>query len=466
MNTRIVNIGINHETAPVELRECLAASPDNTGRVLARIRELPFIKEGIFLSTCNRVEVLFTSERVDEARKAMVSVMSGLGSMPVDELTGCLYQWDDLEAVKHIFRVASSLDSLVVGEPQILGQIKDAYHRATKEKTSGIIVNRIMHRAFHVAKRVRTETAVCESAVSISYAAVELAKKIFHSLEAKKVLLIGAGEMAELAARHLMGQGVESVTVANRTFKRAVETAGRFHARAVSFDEIEGELVDADIVVCSTASPEPVITREQVKKSLRKRRNRPLFFIDIAVPRDVEPRVNNLSNVYVYDIDDLKGVIAFNMDQRRVEALKAERIVNEEVLKFGHWLKTLSVVPTIIALQEKARTIIEGELKKSGGTLGTLTEEQKTGVEFLARSVAEKVLNDPILFLKKKVERPSIENYLDVARRLFNLDENGDPAASSQSSISGPVLDAGCSPEESDESNESEPNDRAPEKRS
>ncbi|MFZ0450320.1 MAG: glutamyl-tRNA reductase [Desulfatiglandaceae bacterium] len=462
MKTRIVNIGMNHETAPVELRECLAAYPDNTGKVLGRIRELPYIKEGIYLSTCNRIEVLFTGERVDEARKAMVSVMSGLGRMPEDELTGCLYQWDDLEAVKHIFRVASSLDSLVVGEPQILGQIKEAYLRATKEKTSGIILNRLMHRAFHVAKRVRTETAICESAVSISYAAVELAKKIFHSLEEKKVLLIGAGEMAELAAKHLMRQGVESITVANRTFERAVEVAGRFHARAVSFDEIDGELVEADIVVCSTASREHVITHDQVKKSLRKRRNRLLFFIDIAVPRDVEPQVNNLSNVYVYDIDDLKGVIALNMDQRKLESVKAERIVNEEVLKFGRWLKTLSVVPTIIALQEKANTIIQGELKKSGSVLGNLTREQKKAVESLARSIAEKVLNDPILFLKGKVERPSVETYLDIARRLFNLDANG---TSTGSIVSDQVLNTGYPLKGSEESNEFEQNDRGPEKR-
>ncbi len=461
MKTRIVNIGMNHETAPVELRECLAAYPDNTGKVLGRIRELPYIKEGIYLSTCNRVEVVFTSDRADEARKAMVSIMSGLGRMPEDDLKGCLYQWDDLEAVKHVFRVASSLDSMVVGEPQILGQIKDAYLRATKEKTSGIIVNRLMHRAFHVAKRVRTETAICESAVSISYAAVELAKKIFHSLEEKKVLLIGAGEMAELAARHLVRQGVESVTVANRTFERAVEVAGRFNARPISFDEIEGELVSADIVVCSTASREHVITQARVKKSLRKRRNKPLFFIDIAVPRDVEPRVNNLSNVYVYDIDDLKGVVALNMDQRKLEALKAERIVNEEVLKFGHWLKTLAVVPTIIGLQEKARTIIQGELKKSGSVLEKMTKEQQRAVESLARSITEKVLNDPILFLKEKVERPSIETYLDVARRLFNLDTNGDLDGFS---VSEQAQNTGCLLKAKEECNELEQDDRESEK--
>jgi len=424
MRAKIVNIGMNHETAPVELRECLAADPENTRKVLGVIRDLPYIREGMFLSTCNRIEVLFTSDQVDEAKGAIISLMSGLGGLPADVLSGCFYQLEGLEAVKHIFRVASSLDSMVVGEPQILGQIKGAYLRATKEKTSGVIVNRLMHRAFHVAKRVRTETAICESAVSISYAAVELAKKIFRALEGKKVLLIGAGEMAELAARYLVNNGIKSMVVANRTFERAVDVAGRFEARPVSFDEIGSELLEVDIVICSTASPEHVITFEQVKKFLRKRRNRPLFFIDIAVPRDVEPTVNNLSNVYVYDIDDLKGVIALNVEQRKLEAFKAERIVHEEVLRFGKWLNTLSVVPTIVALQEKANSIIQAELRKSNGLLRYLTAEQKEAVKLLARSVAEKVLNDPIVFLKGKAERSAVDTYLDVARRLFNLDMN------------------------------------------
>jgi len=424
MKSKIINIGMNHETAPVELRECIAADPETTRRILSALRELPSIREGLFLSTCNRIEVLFTTEQVAEAKRGILSLLSGLGQVPNEALSGCFYSLEGLDAVKHIFRVASSLDSMVVGEPQILGQIKDAYQRATQEKTSGVIVNRLMHRAFHVAKRVRTETGICESAVSISYAAVELAKKIFHSLEEKTVLLIGAGEMAELAARHLVSNGVSSMQVTNRTFERAVRMAEQFHGRPVAFDEIERQLLEVDIVVCSTASPEHIITFEQVKKLLRKRRNRPLFFIDIAVPRDVEPRVNTLANVYVYDIDDLKGVIALNVEQRKREAIKAERIVKEEVLKFGQWLNTLSVVPTITALREKADAIIQAELKKSNSLLEHLDEKQRGAVEVLVHSIAEKVLNDPILFLKGRAERAAADTYLDITRRLFNLDRN------------------------------------------
>jgi len=425
MKAKIVNIGVNHETAPVELRECLAADPESSAKIFGALKDLSCVREGMFLSTCNRVEVLFTSDRAAEARQEILSLISsGLGKLQSEALSSCFYSLEDLDAVRHVFRVASSLDSMVVGEPQILGQIKEAYQRATQEKTSGVIVNRLMHRAFHVAKRVRTETGICASAVSISYAAVELAKKIFHSLEGKSVLLIGAGEMAELAALHLVNNGVSSMSVANRTFERAVAVAGRFGAKPLSFDEIARELFEVDIVICSTASAEHVISFEQVKRSLRKRRNRPLFFIDIAIPRDVEPTVNNLPNVYVYDIDDLKGIIALNVDQRKREAVRAERIVEEEVLKFGQWLNTLSVVPTIVALQEKAGAIIQAELKKSNSLMEHLADGQKEAVEMLARSIAEKVLNDPILFLKGKAERATVDTYLDVARRLFNLDRN------------------------------------------
>ena len=316
---------------------------------------------------------------------------------------------------------------MVVGEPQILGQIKEAYVQAIHQKTTGVILNRLMHRAFHVAKRVRTETGVSEAAVSISYAAVDLAKKIFHVLEGKKVLLVGAGEMAELAARHLMTQGVSSLVVANRTFERAVEVSEIFDAHPVSFEEIGEQLLHVDIVVTSTASSEYVITHDQVKSCLRKRRNRPLFFIDIAVPRDVQPAVNNLNNVYVYDIDDLKGVIELNMEQRQQEAVKAERIVREEEVKFKKWLNTLAVVPVVVSLREKADEIILSELKKSRYALNDLTPAQKKAVQTLTRSVAEKVLNDPILFLKGRADRPTLNNYLDVTRKLFHLDiENGD----------------------------------------
>ncbi len=421
---RIVTIGMNHQTAPVELRECLARDPANVYRALSSMREHPAIREGLYISTCNRIEAVYTTDRPDEARREILGLLSALGEMPADAFAPSLYTLEDAESVRHMFEVASSLDSMVVGEPQILGQIKDAYFQATQARTSGVIVNRLMHRAFHVAKRVRTETGVSDAAVSISYAAVELAKKIFHDLTGRKVLLIGAGEMAELAARHLLGQGVGEIIVANRTFDRAVQVAGGFHGKPVYFEEIGSELLEADIVIASTASAEYVIRHDQVKRSLRKRRNRPLFFIDIAVPRDVEPRVNDLGNVYVYDIDDLQGVVEINRAQRQEEAVKAERIVEEEVLRFQGWLKTLGVVPTIVRLKEKAEEIRRAEVRRSLPGLGDLTEEQQRALEMLTRSIADKIVHDPILMLKRKADRSSRDQVLDLTRQLFRLDDD------------------------------------------
>jgi len=418
---RIIAIGMNHETAPVELRECLGGDADNPRKALTWMRNLEVVREGLFLSTCNRVEAIFVSDEADAAKESVILLMARLGGGQTGDFLPCLYVLEDRDAVRHIFNVASSLDSMVVGEPQILGQIKEAYALATREKTSGVILNRLMHRAFHVAKRVRSETGICGAAVSISYAAVELARKIFHVLEGKKVLLVGAGEMAELAARHLLAHDVSSLKVANRTFERAVEVAGHFKGVPVSFDEIDSELPNVDIVITSTASPGYVITRDQVKHSLRKRRNRPLFFIDIAVPRDVEPQVHDLSNVYLYDIDDLKGVVALNLAQRKEEAVKASRIVEEEVGKFEKWLKTLAVVPTIVSLQDKAESIIQAEFYKSRSALDQLAPAQHEAVETLVRSIVEKVLNDPIVFLKERAGRPTVNTYLDLTKRLFQL---------------------------------------------
>ena len=420
---KIINIGLNHETAPLALRECLAVESGNVQKALGLMRNLEVVHEGFFLSTCNRVEALFIAQEAEEAKRAVVSLLSKIGNIPVDDFSSCLYTHENMDAVAHIFSVASSLDSMVIGEPQILGQIKEAYLQSTREKMSGVILNRLMHKAFHVAKRVRSETDICGAAVSISYAAVELARKIFHDLEGKRVLLVGAGEMAELAARHLLTNGVSSMVVANRTFERALKVAERFRARAVSFDEIGEQLLEADIVVSSTASPECIITRAMVKKVLKKRRNRPLFLIDIAVPRDVQPEVNDLNNVYLYDIDDLKGVIEINKAQRQDAAVKARRIVQEEVVKFENWLKTLAVVPTIVSLRNKAEAIVQAEFGKSRSALGQLTPAQRKTVEVLTRSIVEKVLNDPILFLKGKAGRATLNAYLDTTRKLFSLDE-------------------------------------------
>ena len=421
---KIANIGMNHETAPIELRECFGGESGNT--VAFAIKELPDVKESIFLSTCNRVETLYTTEKPEIVKKSVSSLMSRLGNIPEDHLQSHIYYFEDIEAAKHIFRVASSLDSMIVGEPQILGQIKEAYAQTVKLKASGVILNRLMHRAFHVAKRIRTETGISDAAVSISYAAVALAKKIFYDLSGKKVLLIGAGEMAELAAGYLMSHGPGSIVVANRTFARAVQIAEAFNGSPVSFDEVESQLIDVDIVISSTASTGYVVKHDQLKKLLRKRRNRPLFFIDIAVPRDVDPKVNDLENIYVYDIDDLKGIVEVNKTQRRQEAVKAERIIQEEVIKFDKWLKTLEVVPTIISLKEKAEAIRQVEIKKSLPGLGGLNTMQMEAIEAMTFSITEKIINDPILFLKRKANRATKDRYIDITRNLFNLDRNND----------------------------------------
>lgn len=421
--THIINIGMNHKTAPVELRECMARDPDSVFLVLKAMRESPLIQEGLFLSTCNRVEALYITESADESMGVVIKLLEKVGGLKADSLHANLYTLVGMDSVRHVFQVASSLDSMVVGEPQILGQIKEAYFHATKEKTSGVVLNRLMHRAFHVAKRVRTETGVSDAAVSISYAAVELAKKIFHDLVGRSALLIGAGEMAELAAKHLLKNGIGKISVANRTFGRAVEVAGLIGGAPVDFREIEFELPKVDIVITSTASREYVITHEQVKMTLRKRKNRPLFLIDIAVPRDVEPRVNDLGNVFVYDIDDLKSVVEVNRSQRQDEAVRAERIVEEEVLRFERWLKTLGVVPTIVSLKEKVEAIRKAEISKSMGSLGALTPDQRHSIEVLTASIAEKIIHDPIVTLKRKADRPSRDQVLDMTRQLFKLDE-------------------------------------------
>jgi len=421
--TMIIDIGMNHISAPVELRECFANDDLKTLTAFSCMRESDVVKEGIFISTCNRVETIITTEYPEEARRAVISMFSKIGGISDGKFLSNLYVFEDMDAVIHLFRVASSLDSMVLGEPQILGQIKDAYHRASIiEKSTGVILNRLMHRAFHAAKRVRTETGISESAVSVSYAAVELAKKIFYGLEGKKVLLIGAGEMAELAARHLIGQGVATLFVANRSFNKAVQVADLFKGRAILFEEIGHYLVETDIVITSTGAKEYIVSYDIIKRSIRGRRNRPLFFIDIAVPRDVDPEVNKLPNIYVYDIDDLINIVQENSAQRKDEAIKAERIVQEEAIRFERWLKTLEVVPTIIELKERTEALRRAEMERSLPSLNKLTEQQLQAVEALTISIVEKIINDPILMLKSKADRQGRDNYLDVTRKLFNLD--------------------------------------------
>ncbi len=351
-------------------------------------------------------------------------------------LKSYLYMHLDHEAVKHLFRVACSLDSMVVGEPQILGQIKQAYGDAVRSRTSGVILNRLLHKSFSVAKRIRTETGICSNAVSISYAAVQLARKIFHDLRGKKAMLVGAGEMAELAAEHLLGHGVEKIVVANRTPERARALATRFNGTRVALEEMLQELERVDIVISSTGSPEPIISAQQVRKRMRARRNRPLFFIDIAVPRDIDPEVNRIDNVYLYNIDDLQSIVETNRAERLKEANRAEYIISAEVLKFQSWLRTLEVVPTIISLRQKAERIRREEIRRTFGPLDSLSEEQIDALQVLTQSIVNKLLHDPILFIKRTSTRKQKDVYLDVALRLFSLDADEPEILDSEAHIS------------------------------
>jgi glutamyl-tRNA reductase len=418
----IILIGINHKTAPVELRECLAFSEDESASALQTLSRKPHIKELLLFSTCNRVEVLVVTENKREAIDSTKDYIAEVNKIPRQEFEDALYIHEGDEAVRHVFRVASSLDSMVVGEPQILGQVKDAYRLATEAKVSGVILNRLLHRTFFVAKRIRTETGIGDHAVSISYAAVELGRKIFGSLEKKNVLLVGAGEMAELAVEHLIRNKVGDIYVANRTFENGVALARRFNGQALRFEEIEECLKVVDIIISSTGSPDFVITRDQVKGVIRIRRNRPIFFIDIAVPRDIDPRVNRLSNSYVYDIDDLQGVIDENIEDRQKEAIKGERIVDEAVIQFRDWYASLEVVPTIVALRNKLESIAETEIKKTLQS-NKIPESGAQAIKKMADSLINKILHNPTMFLKKKSMTGDKSNHIDLVRKLFKLDE-------------------------------------------
>ncbi len=420
--SEIVLLGLSHKTAPIELRECIAFSPDQTAAALASLKNEPTVNEVLLFSTCNRVEVLLVTKQVSEAVDTTKRLIAHFNRISLPEFENILYIHTGDQAVRHIFRVAASLDSMVVGEPQILGQIKQAYRLATQERTTGVVLNRLLHRAFFVAKRIRSETGIGGHAVSISYAAIELGRKIFGSLEGKKILLIGAGEMAELAVTHLIRNRAGDILVTNRTFERAVELSRRFRGRPIRFEELFASLADVDIVISSTGAPDFVVKREHLKGVLRKRRNRPLFFIDIAVPRDIDPLINRLSNTYVYDIDDLNGVIDDNIEDRQREAVKGERIVDEAVINFRKWYDSLDVVPTIKALRKKLEDIAALEVKKTLQA-GGLSDEGRHAVERMTQAMLNKILHDPTDVLKRNGCQGNRSTYLDITRKLFKLDE-------------------------------------------
>ncbi|MBF0241754.1 MAG: glutamyl-tRNA reductase [Desulfamplus sp.] len=471
----ITLVGLNHKTAAVELREALAFTAEESSDALKSLikgeQNSKIITEAMLFSTCNRMEILFTSakqnseklssgdkELSENSTQYVINFLSKYKNVPVSRFHDSLYIYRGGDAIRHLFRVASSLDSMIIGEPQILGQVKAAYRFAVSSNSSGVVINRLMHKAFSIAKRVRRETGIGDNAVSISYAAIELANKIFSDLSDRSVMLLGAGEMAELAVEHLISHGVKKIVVANRTFENAVNLAQRFNginssnssrrcgaqnflniedrvksgkkdivsAEPVRFEEREDKLKDVDIIISSTGATDYVLRASHVKKIMSLRKSKPLFFIDIAVPRDIDPEIHKIDNAYLYDIDDLQNIVDDNMDERKKEAIKGERLVDEAVIKFQRWLGNLDVVPTIVAIKEKIEKITASETEKTLSSLH-LGEHEQEAIKRMTRAITSKIMHDPIRFLKNTGSHRDDAFYLNAAREIFNINNiNGD----------------------------------------
>jgi glutamyl-tRNA reductase len=417
--------GMNHRTAPVAMREQLALEEEKIREILADLSGRGLVQEVMILSTCNRVEVYGVAAVPGEARSQAFSRLGSHRGVAWRELEPLLYTATGDEAALHAFRVAASLDSMVLGEPQILGQVKDAFALAQSVGTAGPVLHALMSQAFSAAKRVRSETLVGRLAVSISYAAVELARRIFEGLEGKAVLLVGAGEMSELAARHLIDHGALPIYVANRTWSRAQELARGLGGVPVPFDQLEATLARVDIVITSTAAPGPVVTAAQVRAALHARRGRPLFFIDIAVPRNVESAVNDLEGAFCYDIDDLRAVVESNLKERQREAQRAQVLLEREVDKFVGRLQQLEVVPTIVSLREKLEAIRRAELERALARLPGAAEDTRRVMDALSQAIVNKVLHAPMVKLKDSSRAGHGRRWTEMISELFGLRGSG-----------------------------------------
>ncbi len=419
----IVLVGVNHKSAPIAVRERLAFSEDACAASLRELVDGELIREGLIVSTCNRVEVLTetTSGRFDDSTERVIQFLTR-SDVPRNFFEANLYRHVDDEAVRHLFRVASSLDSLVVGEPQVLGQVRRAYSIALDAGTAGRILNRLVHHAFRVAKRVRTETGIGANAVSISYMAVELGKKIFDSLKGQTALLIGAGEMAELSARHLVNAGISRVMVANRTDASAHQLAESVGGEAVSFARLAEYLAEADVVICSTGADEYVVTEQMAREALHKRRNRPSFLIDISVPRNVDPAIGKIPNMFVFDIDDLESVISSNIREREREAERAELIVESEIMQFQQSLRALDAGPAIGTFRQTLQDIAKLEFNRRRAQLGPLTPEQERAIEALLQATVNKI-SHPVLGQLRRSYDAADADRIEAWRDLFGLEE-------------------------------------------
>jgi glutamyl-tRNA reductase len=419
----LIVVGLSHKTAPVEIRERLAVPESRLGEALTRLCSYPGVKEGILLSTCNRVEVYSIVDDIEAGYGRIQEFLADTHlSLSSEQLTPHLYWHTGDRAIGHLFRVAASLDSMIIGESQILGQLKDAFEAALAHKTTGVIMNKVVKKAISVAKRVRTETKISEMAVSVSYAAVELAKKIFSNLHEKTVLLVGAGEMAKLAARHLIANGVGHVRITTRTPQHAVDLAAKFGGTAVPFDQFKDDMASADIVLVSTGAAHYLIGAEDVHRAVEERMNRPMFLIDISVPRNIDPAVRHVDNAFLFDIDDLTHRVEQNRAERVQEAEKAEKMVLEEVTTMLDWMKSLEVTPTIVALRSRVDDMKRAEVDKVLARLPHLSSQDRELVEGLASSIVNKLIHRTMVTLKSEVNSSSGPAFVEAARRFFSLD--------------------------------------------
>lgn len=420
---RTVVLGISHKTAPIEVRELLSFSNESVELGLNRLIEKDHIEECAIISTCNRVEIYAVTENVELCLENIKHFLSEFHEVPQETLSPHIYYSVGHMAVRHLFNVASSIDSMVVGEPQVLGQVKQSYKIAAAQGTVGLILNRLFHTSFFVAKRIRTETGIGSHAVSISYVAVELAKRIFDDLSSRSVMLVGAGEMAEIAAQHLIRAGIKDLLIASRKYENAALLSGKLRGRPISIDEVFYHLKDVDIVIAATGSQDFIIKPHHVKEAMKLRNNEPMFLIDIAVPRDIDPRIEDLSDIYLYDIDDLRNVSDENIKTRKESLHKAEEITLEVEKSFESWLSGLKAVPAIIDLKKRFEIIKDAEVAKALDKLDGISEQDKYVVKLMASRIIGKILHNPLTNLKKESSTSLGALYVDSIKKLFELEK-------------------------------------------
>ena len=419
----IVVVGLNYRTAPVEVRERFTFAEKDIPKALEQLKLTKSVLEGVIVATCNRTEIYVVVDRLHMCGYFIRSFMEQWFGIERGEFTKHLYIYEDEQAISHLFKVTCGLDSMVIGETQILGQVRNAFLQAQEEKTTGTWFNMLFKQAITMGKRAHSETSIGESAVSISYAAVELGKRIFGTFHDKSVLILGAGKMSELTVKHLYANGAAEVVVANRTLARAEELASKFNGISCTMEEAMNRVQDVDIIISSTGANGYVLTPEQVKESMKKRQARPLFMIDIAVPRDIDPAAGTISNVFLYDIDDLEGIVESNMEMRRAEAAKIELMIKEEMDAFYAWLKTLGVRPAIRALQTKSNSIYEETLESLFNKLPELDERQQKVIRRLTKSIVNQMMHDPINRIKEMTGGKQSAQALDYFTQIFALED-------------------------------------------